>query len=268
MSKSNQTSAGQQPPNILVVTCHDLGRFLGCYGVPTVRTPHLDSLAADGVLFHRAFCTAPQCSSSRASLFTGRYPHSNGVMGLTHGDFSWDLHPRERHSGQVLHDAGYTTVVIGIHHESRSVDRRDIAERCGLDEVLPPGVGDLVSDQALARLARYADRERPFFMHLGYHEPHRVPAPDEPDYMGFVGDYIAPDAEQGITVPPYLRDEPPTRQELAEIQGAVRYVDAAIGKVLAGLRAFGLEEDTLALVTTDHGLALPRAKCSRSTIRG
>lgn len=252
----------QPPINILIVTCHDLGRFLGCYGVPTVRTPNLDALAADGILFRRAFCTAPQCSSSRASLFTGRYPHSNGVMGLTHGDFAWDLHPEERHLGQILRAAGYATALIGIPHESRSVDRQQIAARCGMDEVLPPSPGDQISDQALARLARYADGDRPFFMHLGYHEPHRVRGPNEPDYMGFVGDYIAPDDELGITIPPYLQDDPPTRRELAELQGAVRYVDAAIGKVLGGLRTHGLDNHTLVIVTTDHGLALPRAKCS------
>jgi len=63
-------------------------------------------------------------------------------------------------------------------------------------------------------------------------------------------------------VPPYLRDTALARQELAELQGAVRALDAAVGRLLAGLRERGLEERTVALFTTDHGLALPRAKCS------
>jgi hypothetical protein len=66
----------------------------------------------------------------------------------------------------------------------------------------------------------------------------------------------------GVTIPPYLRDEPRARAELAELQGAVRALDAAVGRVLAGLRDLGLERDTLVLFTTDHGVALPRAKCS------
>ncbi|CAA9559616.1 MAG: Sulfatase family protein [uncultured Thermomicrobiales bacterium] len=249
-------------PNVLIVTCHDLGRHLGCYGVATVQTPQMDALAADGVRFQRAFCTAPQCSSSRASLFTGRYPHSNGVMGLTHSGFGWDLHPEERHLGQVLRAAGFTTALVGIHHESRSVDPAEIAARCGLDVLVPPGPGDRMTDRALALLAGYAEGRRPFFLHVGYHEPHRAPHPDEIGFMGFLGEGVVPDLERGVTVPPYLRDEPSARVELAELQGAIRSVDSTIGRLLAGLGALGLERETLLVVTTDHGLAVPRAKCS------
>lgn len=248
----------QQRPNILLITCHDLGRFLGCYGITTVHTPHLDRLAAEGVLFTRAFCTAPQCSPSRASLYSGRYPHSNGVMGLTHGEFAWDLHPEEQHLAQRLRDVGYATGLIGIIHEARS------AERCGFDDVVPPQHGEPISDQTLTILKRYADQERPFYVQLGYHEPHRVSCPGEelPDHMGFVGDYIPPDDTLGITIPPYIRDTPEAREEIAELQGAIRYMDAALGRVLEGLRALGLEEQTLVIFTTDHGVALPRAKCT------
>ncbi|CAA9550614.1 MAG: Sulfatase family protein [uncultured Thermomicrobiales bacterium] len=258
--------ATDRRPNILLITCHDLGRFLGCYGVSTVRTPQLDALAADGVRFARAFCTAPQCSPSRASLFTGRYPHSNGVLGLTHAQFAWDLHPDERHLGQTLRDAGYTTALLGIHHESLRAEPAAVAARCGMDEVVLGGRAEEVAGRALERLGRFAEAERPFYLQLGFHEPHREPTTGGADreelYMGFLGDRLAPDDALGVTVPPYLRDEPRAREELAELQGAIHYVDGAIGRVLAGLRDLGLVDNTLVLVTTDHGLALPRAKCS------
>src|SRR6516225_9995924 len=98
-------------PNLVVITCHDLGRFLGCYGIGTVRTPCLDAFAADGVRFDQAYCTAPQCGPSRAALYTGRYPQGacfGAVAGST-PTFEWGIHDGERHLAQELKDAGYAT---------------------------------------------------------------------------------------------------------------------------------------------------------------
>jgi arylsulfatase A-like enzyme len=162
-------------------------------------------------------------------------------------------------------------------HETRCPTSPDIEEqvgkRCGMDKVVRVmprtgvgsediGQGKMLSQEALRLLDRYAKQERPFYMQLGYLEVHRLKARrrDEPDYRGFIGDYIEPDDTLGVTVPGYLRDEPVAREELAELQGAVRYVDAAIGQVLEGLNALGLEENTLVVFTADHGAALPRAK--------
>lgn len=241
--------------SILLITCHDLGRYLGCYGVGTVRTPNLDALAADGVRFTGAFCTAPQCSPSRASLATGRYPHSNGMLGLSHANFGWALHPEERHLGHFLREKGYASCLIGVVHDLQ------VARTDGVDEALQGGHGEEVSDRALEKLAAFAAADRPFYLHLGYGEPHRR-ATDRADFMGFVGDYIEPDVAAGLSIPGYLVDEPSAREELAELQGAVRYADAAIGRVLDGLARLGLARDTLVLFTTDHGVALPRAKMS------
>ena len=88
--------------DVVVMTTHDIGRRLRSYGHPSVISPHADSLAEDGVRFARAFCTAPQCSPSRASLATGRYPHNNGVMGLAHPGFDWELDPAVPHLAAVL----------------------------------------------------------------------------------------------------------------------------------------------------------------------
>jgi Sulfatase/Sulfatase-modifying factor enzyme 1 len=103
-------------PNILLVHWHDLGRHLAMYGVRSVQSPTLDRLAASGLRFDRAFCTAPLCSPARGSLFTGRYPHANGLMGLAH--LGWEYTPGEQTLPVLLRAAGYHTVLAGLQHES------------------------------------------------------------------------------------------------------------------------------------------------------
>lgn len=118
-------------PNILLVHWHDLGRHLAMYGVRSVQSPTLDRLAAGGLRFDRAFCTAPLCSPARGSLFTGRYPHANGLMGLAH--LGWEYAPGEQTLPVLLRAAGYHTVLAGLQHES--LDPHTV----GFDEVVAPG---------------------------------------------------------------------------------------------------------------------------------
>lgn len=106
-------------PSILIFHCHNLGQHLQCYVVPTVLTPWVDRLAARVVRFHRCSRAAPSCSLSRASLFTGRYPHSNGVMGLTGGFFARDIVRAGRHLAKILNNAAYATSAVGVIHETR-----------------------------------------------------------------------------------------------------------------------------------------------------
>jgi arylsulfatase A-like enzyme len=257
-------AAELQRPNILLVHAHDLGQFLHCYGVKTVQTPNLDALAASGVRFSRSFCTNPGCSPSRASIFTGRWPHSNGVMGLCHANFAWDLNPGERHLAQILRDAGYTTSAVGVIHETSSGFKR-----CGYERHIPQAAAVPATDAAVRLLREHAaNRDRPFFLCVGFIEPHRLPY-KEPTWPGslpgdntFPGPALKPDDSLGVQVPGYLRDTEGTRRELAGLQGAVRHVDAQVGRLLAAVKELRLEANTLVIFTTDHGIAMPRSKCS------
>lgn len=246
-------------PNILLVTCHDLGQHLGCYGVPTVDTPTLDRLAAEGVRFSRSFCVAPQCSPSRATLFSGRFPHANGVMGLCHAGFKWDYNEGEVHLARRLADAGYHTACLGIVHESPSQEGLGFAEimphRPPCDDETTPFAINL-AENAERWLADIARREQPFYLQLGFFEPHRnhgYPTQWPPTNRP---------ARADVTVPGYLADTPGAREEMAWFEASVRTVDDAMIRVLGALEAAGLAEDTLVIFTADHGIPFPRAKCT------
>ncbi len=233
-------------PNIVFMISHDIGQHLGCYGVPTVHTPSMDRLAGEGVRFANHFCTAPSCSPSRASIFTGRYPHSNGVMGLCHADFAWDLHPDERHLAGILREAGYRTALVGIQHETRR------PAEMGWQDRLPGGPCEKVAERAVGWIEQAAGGDEPFYAQIGFFEPHR-----KFDFGG-----ATPDDGKGIYVPPWLVDEPSAREEFAAYQGAIRKVDGAVGTILDAVDRLGIAESTITIYTTDHGIPFPRAKCS------
>jgi len=258
------SAAGRPPaprPNLLIFHCHDLGQHIGPYGIRTVHTPHLQAFADEGVRFARSFSPSPSCSPSRAALLTGRYPHTNGVMGLCHANFAWDLHPKERHLAQVLKAAGYATSACGVVHETASPPKR-----CGYERHLPNAYAREAVGNAIGELDRLEAGGKPFFLFVGTIEPHRLPMPASDTWFagdqGFPGAHLKPDDSLGVQVPGYLKDTPATREELAGLQGAVRHVDEQFGRLLAAVRDKGLEENTLVVFTTDHGIAMPRAKCS------
>ncbi|GAA3129583.1 arylsulfatase A-like enzyme/ABC-type glycerol-3-phosphate transport system substrate-binding protein [Kribbella aluminosa] len=250
-------------PNILFIHCHDLGRFLGCYGVPTVHTPSLDRLAAESAVFDLAFSAAPHCSPARAALFTGTYPQRNGVLGLTHSPFDWDLNDPSIHLARRLRTAGYRTELIGVHHESRTLPDVEVARRLGFDRVRTDHHHTTVADRAIESVQASARSDEPWYLQVGFHEPHRSPSDrDRPGVMGFLGPDIRPDSSLGVSVPAFLRDDPGAHEEIAELQGAVRRLDDGVGRILTALDSSGLRDDTIVVFTTDHGLALPRAKCT------
>jgi len=235
-------------PNIIVIISHDLGRHLNCYGVETVHSPNLDAFAAEGVKFDRMFCTAPQCSPSRASMFTGRYPHSNGVMGLVHSDFAWDLHDNETHLAKLLGEAGYHTACVGDVHETSRPGQ------FGFQQTLVTGGGTCF--KRLSPIVDFLhDRKespQPFYLQIGFFEPHRArPGFGHP-----------PDTRDGVTVPPYLVDDLDAREDFAYYEGAIRALDDTFGMLDKTLRDTGLTDDTLVVFAADHGIPFPRAKCS------
>ena len=227
--------------NVLIVHWHDLGRYLGAYGHPDVDSPRMDALAAESILFTRAHATAPLCSPSRGSIFTGRYPQTNGLVGLAH--HGWEYRDGVRTLPQLLGESGWYTALFGMQHETSFPDR------LGFDEFdVSNSYCEYVVEHATAWL-RNAPKEK-FLLTAGFFETHR-PYPHERYHPADPND---------VTLPDYLPDTPAVREDLADFYGSITTADAAVGQLLDTLDDTGLAESTWVVFLTDHGPALPRAK--------
>jgi arylsulfatase A-like enzyme len=227
--------------NMLIVHWHDLGRYLGAYGHADVHSPRMDALAAEGILFTRAHATAPLCSPSRGSLFTGRYPQGNGLIGLAH--HGWEYRAGVLTLPTILTEAGWHTALFGMQHET------SVPSRLGFDEFdVSNSYCEYVVERATAWLRD--PPERKFLLTAGFFETHR-PYPH---------DRYAPADAGRVTMPDYLPDTPAVRSDLADFYGSITVADAAVGELLDVLDETGLAENTWVVFVTDHGPALPRAK--------
>jgi arylsulfatase A-like enzyme len=235
----NQVSAR---PNILYLHSHDSGRYTQPYGEP-VPMPNVQALADQGVLFREAFCAAPTCSASRACLLTGQYGQTNGMLGLAHR--GWSLRDYRHHIVHTLREAGYTSALIGEQHISKE------PAVIGYDEVIkvPTTRVDSVAPLAMEVLRR--PREKPLFLSVGFFETHR--------------EFLRPGSLRDVHYskpPANLPDVPEVRADVAAFKGSARSLDHGVGMVLNELDAAGLDEDTLIIFTTDHGMPFPGAKAT------
>lgn len=237
--------------NIVYIHSHDTGRYIEPYGYG-IPTPHLLRLAREGTLFRHAYSAAPTCSASRAALLTGVMPHNNGMLGLTHRGFR--LNEPSQHLAHYLHDHGYETVLCGIQHEATN------ATQIGYERILHGGrngtSGDAFAEwdwNNAHNAARYIHEhrgERPFFLAFGMHCTHRI----YPESHSVDADYVLP------PVPMY--DHAQNRADMAGHIASAAHMDRCVGVVLEALAASGLDQRTIIIYTTDHGIAFPQMKCS------
>jgi arylsulfatase A-like enzyme len=229
-------------PNIIYLHSHDTGRYVQPYG-HQIPTPNIQRLADQGLLFRQAFSAAPSCSPSRSALLTGQWPHVNGMNGLAHR--GWSLSDPGRHLVHPLRAAGYWSALVGEQHVS--VDPEDL----GYDHVVDMGTTRVHSVAPAALQLLRSRPPEPFFLSIGFFETHR--------------EFFAPssvrDALYGAP-PPHLPDTPETRADMAAFKASARSLDQGVGAVLHGLDELDLVDDTILVLTTDHGLAFPGAKAT------
>ena len=236
-------------PNILLITSEDNGAHLGCYGDPHVRTPHLDELAGEGVRFANAYVTQAGCSQSRASIFTGLYPHQNGQIGLaTHG-----LRMYRGDTPNIFSElkrAGYTTGIIGkIHVNPESAFPLDYHDRLG-------GFShrDVAKEAQRARtFMRKA--EGPFLLMVNYKDAHR------PFIQQQKGRPLRPLEPADIDVLPQAGlDTPNLRKQTADYYNCMMRLDDGIGMLMKAVNDAGKWENTLIVYLGDHGADILRGK--------
>jgi arylsulfatase A-like enzyme len=271
--------------NILFILTDDQApHTVGFEGNQVIRTPNLDRMASEGMVFSRAYVPIPQCAPSRAALLTGLYPHVHGPM---HNDDP-KLAPGVATIADVLGERGYRRGLVGKWHLDRPLEKQagfddfwvayDKSATPRDDKYTHPTIvvngkssrverylTDVFTDYAI----EFIDQpdERPFFLWLAYHAPH-TPITAHPDYRyrpadmplpaNMVDDLSTKPTDQRRGGAHHLfqsgyQDRKRLQADLADYYSMISAIDANVGRLLAHLRETGLDENTLVVYFSDNG---------------
>ncbi|MFC7336811.1 sulfatase [Haloferula chungangensis] len=253
-------------PNIVYFNVDDLGVMDVGFNSPRYRTPNIDKLRREGMLFTEAYAPAANCAPSRAAVFSGQYAPRHGVYTVGNSDRgdSRDrklipikntefLPPEKMTLARALQQGGYKTIHLGKWHLGPDPTQQGFDINIGGDKSGGPSGGgyfspfsrgpmkrfndsypkgthrvDIFSDQALKFMR--ANKEKPFFLHMAFYSVHTgIEAVPE-----FVGHY---------------KDKPVN----AAYASMIEKMDQGVGRILDGLEELGLEENTLVVFCSDNG---------------
>ena len=264
---SSCSLSNQKDYNVLFIVIDTL-RYdnLGCYGHEGIRTPHIDALAEQGLLYGKAYAQSSWTKTSVASMLTGIYPYRHQVY-LELGPNS-SLSEEAVTLAEILREAGYRTAAVSANpHVSRTFGFAQ-----GFDIFIHSDKWEANTTLGVAEDASTTldelDTDSPFFLYVHFLDPHdpyiRVPGYD--DYFGKKRDYrelvltgqasiLSGEPLVGDGVLPQVQDL--TRVELDYLKGLydseLSQVDAAVGRILAKLDENGMRDNTIIVVTSDHG---------------
>lgn len=236
--------------NVLLLIADDLGKQLSCYGAKTIQTPNLDTLAAQGTRFDYAFASTASCSGSRSVIYTGLHTHQNGQYGLASHRHHFVTFDHVETAPHLLNQSGYLTGIVGkVHVGPAAVYPWEVRQESDTRDVA------IVADQVQDFFRKSQTEERPFFLTVGFHDPHR-----DRTRGGFGNDQeYDPRVKKGhykpddVEVPPFINDSPGARFELAEYYNSIYRLDQGVGMILAGLAEAGLTDSTLVIFISDNG---------------
>jgi len=263
---TGESPASPAPRRILLITCDTLrADRLGCYGYERAQTPNIDGLARQGVLFRNHYVQAPATGPSHASILTGRYPWEHRVV--ANGS---KFRPEEVSLSEVFQEQGYQTVAwiaCGILLRQQGYDQGfdEFHDHLEVTPAWPENRAEKQTDQAIA-FFQNADRDANIFAWLHYYDPHSPYWPPMESKKQFMED-----PEREVDTSPdrllsifweKIQLAPSELEDLQALYDAeVAYMDAEIGRLLDFLREADLLDDTLIVLTSDHGEELYDHDC-------
>lgn len=245
-SSLNASEAGgkETRPNILFAIADDWGwPHAGPYGDPVVKTPAFDRIAKEGILFNNAYVASPSCTPSRSAILTGQWHWRLDAGANLHCIFpdKFATYP------EILKKQGYFT---GYTSKAWGPGRTETKGR----KLVGNRYNNFREFLKQKQKAENEDASTPFCFWLGSIDPHRP-------YEAGTGAQSGMDIKK-IKVPGCFPDTELVRNDIADYYFEVERFDSVVGDAIAALEEIGELENTIILMTGDHGMPFPRGKCN------
>jgi len=236
----------QGRPNIVWIVVDDMSSHFGYQGEPLATTPRVDRLAKEGIVFSRAYATAPVCSTFRSAMITGMYQTTIGAHHhrSSRGELKIELPRGVRTIPELFREAGYFTTITDVSGKRNGKQDYDFVYE-------PSDLYDGID---------YSQRKKgqPFFAQ--FHLRGGKIRNSEQGYKAAMADMDLRVERSAVTLPPYYPDHPVIREDWAQYIDSVNYTDIEVGFILDRLKKDGNLENTIVFFLTDHGISHARGK--------
>lgn len=263
----------EKKPNVILFGIDSLRRDrMSSYGYNRLTTPHIDKIAESGVLFENHFSPSIPTTPGYASMLTGMDCFGTNVVALRH---KGPLSDQVKTLPEILNESGYNTTCVGFtgNASSRGFRKYLDYEAWKPDETGRCPKAENLNDVTIPELKRLSEEDEPFFLFLRHMDPHSPYLPPKPfERIFYDGNETDPNNESLNE----MKDFKPfadfitswlpkncTDSEYVDAQydGAVAYMDACIQNILTTVDTLGIEEETLIIITSDHGETLNEHQC-------
>lgn len=286
LSQAELKSAEPARPNIVFLFADDQSTYsVGCYGNKDVKTPNMDQLGRDGMIFDKHYNTTAICMASRASVFTGMYEYKTGCN-FSHGDMHEDVWAKSY--PVLLREAGYLTAFagkFGIVVKGKGLCAEDFdywgggpgqtnyqtSKNASMQKYAAQYPHSTLSYAAFAQdvIRESVERKKPFCLSISFKAPHKPATPDaqfDDVYAGKTftkpanfgrefGEHLSLQSKSGRQYPRFTEWNYDTDYdgEMAKYHQQVYGIDVALGMILDELKAQDIADNTVIIYTSDNG---------------